>query len=198
MGGYSFMAKIIDMTKHLKKTPTPYSVTTLKQPSESVITSSETPHTVIEGAQNVIQLHEVKNKFQPVILKERRLVERTILNELVSGCLVIPEKGLLKVALFDISEVGMSFEMDPTLGAFKVGEEVALRVYLNHKTYFPLIVTVKHATFDNQEGVVRHGVEYLRNSFQDVALQHFVSFIISLNEGLKIDDGDLLTGPSIS
>ena len=145
--------------------------------------------------QNLLKFEDFKTKFQPTIVKERRQVERTILSDLISGMVVLPEKGLFKVSLYDISGDGLGFTMEPNMGSFQVGEEIALRVYLNHKTYFPLHVKIKHATFDSGEETIRHGVEYMKGTASDVALQHFVNFIISLNEGLKIDDGDFIAGP---
>ncbi|MES2801475.1 MAG: PilZ domain-containing protein [Bdellovibrionota bacterium] len=174
------MAKVIDITSRLK--------------------SVNTTSTLVGGSneQNLLNMQELKGKFQPILLKERRQVERTILSDLISGMLVLPEKGLYKVGMYDISGDGLSFSIEKHMGSFAVGEEVALRVYLNSKTYFPLHVKIKHATFDKEEEVVRHGVEYMKGSASDVALQHFVNFIISLNEGLQIDEGDMVAGPTIA
>lgn len=174
------MAKVIDITPRLKTVNTNH--------------SQETGH----SDPNLLNMQELKGKFQPIILKERRQVERTILSDLISGMLVLPEKGLYKVSMYDISGDGLSFTLEKHMGSFQVGEEIALRVYLNSKTYFPLLVKVKHATYDAQEEVVRHGVEYMKGTSTDVALQHFVNFIISLNEGLEIDDGDLIAGPTLA
>lgn len=174
------MAKVIDITPRLK---------TVNTTNTQEMGNSD---------QKLLNMQELKGKFQPIILKERRQVERTILSDLISGMLVLPEKGLYKVSMYDISGDGLSFTMEKHMGSFQVGEEVALRVYLNSKTYFPLHVKVKHATYDSHEEVVRHGVEYMKGTTTDVALQHFVNFIISLNEGLQIDDGDLIAGPSLA
>ena len=174
------MSKVIDITPRLK-----------------TLNTTNTQDTGSHN-ENLLNMQELKGKFQPILLKERRQVERTILSDLISGMLVLPEKGLYKVSLYDISGDGLSFSMEKHMGSFSVGEEIALRVYLNTKTYFPLFVKVKHATLDTQEEVVRHGVEYMKGNASDVALQHFVNFIISLNEGLQIDDGDMIAGPTIA
>jgi hypothetical protein len=167
------MAKVIDIVPRLK-----------------TVNTNNTEQTPLDP--KMLNFDELKSKFQPIILKERRQVERTILSDLISGMVVLPEKGLFKVSLFDISTDGLAFTLEKNMGSFQAGEEIALRVYLNRKTYFPLHVKVKHATYDAQEDVVRHGVEYIKTGDNDVALQHFVNFIISMNEGLKIDDGDLV------
>jgi hypothetical protein len=174
------MAKVIDITPRLK-----------------TVNTTNT-HEMGNSDPKLLNMQEHKGKFQPIILKDRRQVDRTILSDLISGMLVLPEKGLYKVAMYDISGDGLSFTLEKHMGSFQVGEEIALRVYLNTKTYFPLHVKVKHATYDAQEEVVRHGVEYMKGTATDVALQHFVNFIISLNEGLQIDDGDLIAGPSLA
>jgi len=171
------MAKIIDITPRLKTVAH----------NESVTGSV--------NDQNLLNLNEFQGTSKLTLIKERRQVERTILSDLISGMIVLPEKGLAKISLYDISEEGLSFELPPGLGSYKVGEEIALRVYLNQKIYFPLQVTIKHATYDTHEGVVRHGVEYLKSESADVALRHFVNFIISVNQGLKIDEGDLIASP---
>jgi PilZ domain len=138
---------------------------------------------------DIVSFEEQK---QVLLFKERRQVKRTILTEFMSAMVVLPEKGLLKVSLFDISEDGLSFNTEIEAGRFKVGEEISMRVYLNQKTYFPIQVTVKYANEDITEGVVKHGAEYMKGVESDVALQHFVRFIESVSSGLKKDNGDLM------
>ena len=132
-----------------------------------------------------------------MLFHERRKIKRTILSEFVSAMVVLPEKGLMKVAIFDISDQGISFDLEMDQGAFKIDEEISMRVYLNHKTYFPIVVQVKHATVEASEAIVRHGTVFLRQSENDAALQYFVRFIESVSLGLKKDDGDLMA-PKIS
>ena len=74
---------------------------------------------------------------EAIINSERRVVKRTILNEFIGAFAVIPEKGLLKVALHDISEKGVSFNVEGSQAYFRQNQEVAMRLYLNHKTFFP-------------------------------------------------------------
>ncbi len=136
---------------------------------------------------------ELESERKKMLFHERRQVKRTLLSEFVSAMVVLPEKGLLKVSLYDISEDGVAFEMDLMEGQFKVGEEILMRVYLNQKTYFPVPVVIKHVTPDQETGTCRHGTEYMKGQIHDVALQHFVKFIESAGEGLKKDNGDLLT-----
>lgn len=129
--------------------------------------------------------------------KERREAQRTILTEFVSAYAVLPERGLLKVELFNISDAGLAFDVDAAQGRFDIGEEVAFRIYLNHKTYFGFTVRVRYANEVPEEGVIRHGTEFTDSSKSDSALQHFIQFIESVSTRLKEDDGDLLI-PNIS
>ena len=44
----------------------------------------------------------------------------------------------------------------------------------------------------------RHGAEYLKGESQDASIKHFMNFILSMSEGIKLDDGDYFSGPKIS
>ena len=167
------MGKLIDLTSRLK--------TVVNEPQ-------------VQKDANVVSYDEQKQKF---LVHERRQIKRTILSEFVSAMVVIPEKGLMKVGIFDISDQGISFDMEMDQGSFKIDEEISMRVYLNHKTYFPIAVQVKHATLEASEAVIRHGTVFLRQSENDAALQYFVRFIESVSLGLKKDNGDLMA-PKIS
>jgi len=147
-----------------------------------------------ESDANVVDYTEQKLK---ILMSERRQIKRTILTEFVSAMVVVPDKGLLKVAIYDISEQGISFDTEFDQGAFKIDEEVSMRVYLNQKTYFPITVQVKHITDESTEGVMRHGSVFLKQPATDSALQYFVKFIESVSQGLKNDTGDLMV-PKIS
>lgn len=129
---------------------------------------------------------------EEILNKDRREVKRTILTEFVGAYAVLPERGLMKVALYDISENGIAFDLAPHEGTFLESEEVAFRVYLNHSTYFPFTVKVIKARAMEDEGVTRHGAQFLKGTVNDVALHHFVKFIENVSAGLRKDDGDVL------
>jgi hypothetical protein len=167
------MGKVLDLTSRLK---------------------SLAHENVTHNVGNVVSYDEQKER---ILFHERRQIKRTILSEFVSAMVVVPEKGLMRVAMYDISEQGISFDLEFDQGSFKVDEELCMRVYLNHKTYFPINVQVKHVTTEPSEGVVRHGTVFLKNAQNNAALQHFVKFIESVSLGLKKDDGDLMA-PKIS
>ena len=143
---------------------------------------------------DVMNFDEIRQKL---LFQERREVKRTILTEFVSAMVVLPEKGLLKVAIYDISEEGISFDTETEHGQFQADEDVSMRVYLNHKTYFPISIKIKHLKEEKDEGVFRHGAIFLKGANTDAALQYFVRFIESVSQALKKDEGDMMV-PKIS
>ena len=99
------------------------------------------PSEAASGA--VVDMIERRNDM---LSQERRTVKRTILSEFIGAFVVIPTKGLQRVALYDISESGLSFDLGMENGAFNAGEEIAMRVYINQHTYFPFIVQIHNAS----------------------------------------------------
>jgi hypothetical protein len=126
-----------------------------------------------------------------ILSEERRELKRTILSEFVGAFAVVPERGLLKVALFDISEDGLAFEVDPQHGAFGRDEKVAMRIYLNHKTYFEFVVQLKWSEIHDDTGLLKQGGKFVKNTVNDIALSHFVKFIEAVSVNLRADQGDL-------
>ncbi|WP_347358750.1 PilZ domain-containing protein [Bdellovibrio sp.] len=143
----------------------------------------------IEVRAEVLDITEAR---QEILSRDRRDVKRTILTEFVGAFVVLPEKGLLKAALYDISENGMAFDLELAEGGFAQGDEVAMRVYLNHSTYFPFTIVVSNSRAIEDEGVVRHGAGFVKGTMNDVALHHFVKFIENVSASLKTDTGDVL------
>lgn len=164
------MGKILDITSRLKG-------------------SNSSEKTSDEVIANVLNITEAR---QEILSRDRRDVKRTILTEFVGAFTVVPEKGLMKVTLYDISDNGLAFEIPAQDGGFVSGEEVAMRVYLNHSTYFPFTVMVSNARVIEDEGVVRHGATFVKGTVNDVALHHFVKFIENVSASLKKDSGDIV------
>lgn len=129
---------------------------------------------------------------EEILNKDRREVKRTILTEFISAYAVLPERGLMKVTLYDISENGLGFDLELQEGVFLESEEVAFRVYLNHTTYFPFTVKITNSRRLENEGVFRHGASFMKGTVNDVALHHFVKFIENVSAGLRKDGGDVL------
>ena len=140
------------------------------------------------GAAEVLDMTQAREEM---LSRDRREVKRTILTEFVGAFVVLPERGLMKVALYDISENGVAFDLEMTEGRFKSGEEIAMRVYLNHTTYFPFTIIVSNSRMIADENVVRHGANFARGTINDVALHHFVKFIENVSATLKTDEGDI-------
>jgi len=163
------MAKIIDITSRVK--------------SQNSLEKSKT------NAGAVVDMTVAREE---IINKDRREVKRTILTEFVGAYVVLPERGLLKVTLYDISENGIAFDLEPQQGMFLDGEEVAMRVYLNHSTYFPFTVKVSNSRVLEDEAVLRHGAHFMKDTLNDVALHHFVKFIENVSASLRKDDGDII------
>lgn len=138
------------------------------------------------------QVHDITEARQEILSRDRREVKRTILTEFVGAFVILPEKGLLKASLYDISENGLAFELDMLEGAFQKDEEVAMRVYLNHSTYFPFTIRVTNARVIEDEGIVRHGANFVKGTVNDVALHHFIKFIETVSASLKTDTGDVV------
>ena len=135
---------------------------------------------------------DISERRAEILKEERREVKRTILTEFVGAFVVIPTAGLVKVALYDISENGISFDMDLKSGQFKMGEEVAMRVYLNQQTYFPFIAKIQNVRREDDEAVYRHGAHFLKDTINDKALHHFVKFIENVSAALEKDTGDIM------
>lgn len=150
---------------------------------------SETVMAKNSGTAPVLDMTERRNEM---LTHERRKVRRTILSEFVGAHVVVPERGLQRVVIYDISEDGIAFDIEVGSGGFKSGEEVSFRIYLNQQTYFSFIVKVANARTIPEEGVTRHGGLLVKGTVNDVALHHFVKFIETVSASLRTDSGDVM------
>lgn len=137
------------------------------------------------------EIVDMVERREEILKNERRIAKRTILSEFIGAYTVVPGKGLVKVAMYDISEEGLSFDTDSAQGHFHLGEKVAMRVYLNQKSYFSFIVRLQNLREIPEEGCYRHGVNFVKNTVNEEALHHFVKFIETVSSTLESDDGDL-------
>ena len=135
---------------------------------------------------------DITSQRAETLKHDRRQVKRTILTEFIAVHAIVPGMGLMKVTLFDITQKGLSFDLEEARGSFNPGEAVAMRVYLNYQTYFPFEAVVRHVSTIKDEGVVRHGCEFVVGSVNDIALQHFVAFIENVSASLRHDKGDTM------
>ena len=149
-------------------------------------------HREVPAAVSGVSLIDMTERRQQILREERRRVRRTILTEFISAYVVIPRRGLQNVSLYDISKDGLAFDLEADSGFFKVNEELAMRVYLNHQTYFPFFVKITHFRLVSPENLSRIGTNFVKDTINDVALKHFVNFIETVSANLKSDSGDVL------
>lgn len=151
----------------------------------------------VEGAKPVTQgqpatIVDMTERREAMLQQERRRVRRTILSEFIGVHVVVPNHGLMAVTLFDIAEGGLSFDVHGKAGRFRTGELVAMRVYLNHQTYFPFTVKITNVREIPEENLFRHGANFDAGALNEQALQHFVKFIESVSASLQTDSGDVI------
>lgn len=145
-----------------------------------------------ENADSRASVVDIGARRQEIIQEERRSVRRTILTEFIGVHTVVPGYGLQKCTLRDISVKGIAFDLEKKQGHFRAGEEVAMRVYLNHKTYFPFVVSVRSSRYVSEEDVYRHGASVVKGTVNQEALEHFIRFIETVSANLKTDHGDVI------
>lgn len=138
------------------------------------------------------EITDISEQRQKTIAEDRREVKRTILTEFIGTHLVLPGLGLIKVSLFDVSTMGVSFDLEKKFGFFKETDEIAMRIYLNHDAYFPFQLKVMNTRFDQDEQVYRHGAHFINGSVNEEALYFFVRFLETVSTSLRKDDGDIL------
>ena len=159
--------------------------------NEEVVGSENKKATTREKITSVHPVLDMTERRATIINEERRQVKRTILNEFIGANVVVPERGLLKIALHDISVDGLAFDLEPDSGQFNVGDDIAVRVYMNQTTYFPFSVKVRNVRYIKDEGVYRHGSELLKGELNEQALFHFVKFLETVSASLSTDNGDV-------
>ena len=152
----------------------------------------KTDSSVPESKASQSEVVDISEKRQEMIKEERRSVRRTILTEFIGVHTVVPGAGLQKCSLHDISVKGIAFDLAKKQGHFSPGEEVAMRVYLNHKTYFSFLVTIRSSRYVKEEELYRHGASVMAGSTNQKALEHFIKFIETVSASLKTDHGDVI------
>ncbi len=142
---------------------------------------------------------DMTQRREAIMSDERREVRRTILTGFIGAFIVIPSPagskskgGLMKVDIYDISDDGISFDVDPEYGQFKKGEEFAMRVYLSQGAYFPFTISIQNVRHLDGDGAFRHGASFAKGTVNDEALHHFVKFIETVSASLERDTGDVM------
>ncbi len=151
---------------------------------------SKSPTKSTEGTDQDTQVFDVTQRIQDRQAEDRRKIKRVVLNDFISAHVYVPGRGLLKIALKDITDKGLAFEIDEKQGQFTRGENLEIRFYLNHETYFKFQVAVAHGAFSADDAIYRHGCQFVGDSLNNVALNHFVLFLQNIAASLRTDKGD--------
>ncbi len=145
---------------------------------------------------------DITDRRKEKIAAERRFVTRTVLAQFVGVFVVLPKirtvsgtvPGLQPVALHDVSESGLSFDLPFETGAFDIGESVTMRIYLSHDTYFSYGVKVANVRPVPEKGVMRHGTVLTKDDESYRTLFYFMKFLENVSSVAKKDNGDRLIG----
>ncbi len=141
----------------------------------------------VEG--KVFQLSDARKEKQENL---RREYERVLFNKLL-GCYTVIEKlGLKSVELVDVSKSGCSFRMPTADGTYRMGEEIALRLYFSNKTYLPTNLTIRRVTNVVENGLSynQYGCEFDSTLSTHPALMSFVEFVEKYSQHASEDKGD--------
>ena len=144
-----------------------------------------------ENDRPIINMTERRQEMLEV---ERRGVTRTVLSQFIGVCLVMPDKGLQPVVLHDVSEGGVAFDLPLEMGGFNLGENVTLRIYLSHDTYFSFSTKVVNRRAAEAEGVMRHGTAFRKNDISFKTLFYFTKFLENVSQIARKDGGARVLG----
>ncbi|MBI3534708.1 MAG: PilZ domain-containing protein [Deltaproteobacteria bacterium] len=110
--------------------------------------------------------------------KEKRGAPRRKILDTFSFFMVIPKKGIYKLPLHDLSEIGLGFDFDIEGEShsdfpLSIGEEFEINFYLNQTLYLPLSIRV--ARIELRGNIRRAGAELQdKNSKNYKAFSSFV------------------------
>ena len=119
-------------------------------------------------------------------IERRRARRRPILNTF-SLFVVVPKKGVHRLVIHDVSDLGIGFDLD-TEGESQTdfpltpGEIIDLRLYLNQSLYLPLSVEV--VRIEERHLLRRVGAEFSNRSARNH--KAFLSFLNMLDEVVDV------------
>lgn len=124
---------------------------------------------------------------------ERRQAKRRPVIESFSLFLVVPSKGVHRLRVHDVSEIGIGFDLDlegETFEEFPVqkGQKIDIQLYLNQSLSLPLSITVARV---HAEGSIRRvGAQFEKDASENGqgyrAYRAFVDMIDALAEVAEI------------
>lgn len=125
--------------------------------------------------------------------QERRRAKRHPILDTFSVFVVVPKKGPNRLALNNISTLGLGFYIDtegedPSDFRLKQGEELQVHIYLNQSLYLPMDIVVTR--MHSQDGSRFVGADYKDlKSKHYKALNAFVTLVEELNGVGQITQG---------
>jgi hypothetical protein len=124
--------------------------------------------------------------------KERRRARRRPVLETFSLFVVIPKKGIHRLAIHDVSDLGIGFDLDtegesPADFPLTSGNSLDLRLYLNQSLYLPL--TVEVVRIEDRNTVRRVGAEFAqRDSGNYKGFLAFLTMLDSVIDVVRIEE----------
>lgn len=123
--------------------------------------------------------------------QERRKSKRRPILDSFSLFVVIPKKGPLKLRIHDVSDTGLSFDVD-TEGdeaasfPLKIGETFEVHLYLNQSLYLPLQIRI--ARLSEKDSIRQVGAEYAEKGSKEFdAFRGFVQMIDHVTEVARLN-----------
>jgi hypothetical protein len=124
--------------------------------------------------------------------ERRRSKRRPVLDTFSLFC-VVPKKGVHRLKVHDLSDLGMGFDLDIDGESFeefpvKAKEQFEVHLYLNQSLYLSMQVQV--ARLEEAGGVRRVGAEFVeRNSPAYKAFAAFLQMLDLLSDAAQIHSG---------
>ena len=114
--------------------------------------------------------------------QERRRFRRRPILDTFSLFVVVPKKGVHRLQIHDMSDIGIGFDLDIEGESFdefpiQANEKLDIQLYLNQSLYLNLQVQV--ARIEDARGVRRIGAEFCERS--SASYQGFVAFLKMLD-----------------
>ena len=123
---------------------------------------------------------------------ERRKSKRRQILSTFSFFVVVPNKGVHRLPVHDVSENGIGFDIDlddedPSAFPLKTGENLALHFYLNQSLFMPVSIRVMRIDEQPKSKVRRIGAEFAeKNSAGVQAMKAFTQMLDRVAEVAEV------------